>query len=322
MPLELGKTATLIDNKLSRFMPIMPPLGLILGFFLPDVFIQLRPLTPWFLSIMTFSGALRMRVSEFGSAVRNPLPILTFFVFARILMPIYIFFASSLVFGDTPDTISGFVLLYATPTAVSAFIWVTLFHGDKALGLTLILFDTLLSPLIMPFTISVLMGTNIIINTGGIIISLIFMVVLPTIVGVILNETSRSRIPALISPYFNPLAKVSILLIIAGNASSILPGIQLNDVEIWKVAGFCILFTVTVLMLARLTAFVLRYDYGKAVAFTLMGGLRNTSATITIAAGFFPEAVALPALISILFQQTLSGFVGKLFFRKTPDLSS
>ena len=73
---------------MTRFMPLLPLAGLLLGFFLPGVFFHMRPWTSWLIGLMTFSGALRLRVAEFGGVIRNPLPILIFFVFARILMPL------------------------------------------------------------------------------------------------------------------------------------------------------------------------------------------------------------------------------------------
>ena len=316
MSFKLGETANTIDEQMTRFMPLIPLIGLLFGFFLPGFFIQLRPLTPWLIGLMTFSGALRLRVAEFGGVIKRPLPLLVFFVFARIIMPLYILFVSSFVFRGSPDTITGFVLLYATPTAASGFIWIVAYRGDKALGLTLILLDTALSPLIMPGTLSVLRGGNVTIDTGSIMVSMFFMVVLPTIIGVALNESSRGKIPAVISPYFNPLAKISMPVIIAANASLALPSIKFNDLQIWKIAGMSIFFLITAVILARLAAYLFRFDFERSVALTFPASQRNTSVTITIAVGFFPEAIALPALINILFQQILSGLAGRVLFRK------
>ena len=316
MPVKAERAAVLIDSQMSRMMPLLPLAGLVIGFFLPDVFIHLRPWTPWFLSMITFSGVLKLRVTELGGVLRKPIPIFCFFILSRILTPLYVLFFSSIFFAGNSETIAGFILLYSAPAAASGFIWITTFRGNMALGLSLILFDTLLSPIFMPLSISVLAGSKVTMDPGSIMISLIFTVVIPTILGIMLNETSRGKIPALISPYFNPLSKFSLMLIIAANASSTLPAIQFNDQKIWKIAGLCITLTILTMLTARLAGFITRCDYEKSVALVFTIGQRNTSAAIIIATSFFPEAFALPALINILFQQIISGIMGNLLFRK------
>jgi tagaturonate reductase len=67
-------------------------------------------------------------------------------------MPLITLGASSLFFRGDTDTVAGFVLLYSGPTAVAGFIWVSILGGDPALCLTLILIDSLLSPLVTPWT--------------------------------------------------------------------------------------------------------------------------------------------------------------------------
>ena len=315
MPIGIRETAIAIDDQLSRFMPLLPLVGLSLGFFFPDVLIHVRSWTPWLISLMIVSGALRLRIAEFGSAMSNPFSILFFLVFTRMFMPLFILFASSMFFRGEPDTITGYVLIFATPTAASGFIWIATFQGNRALGLSLILLDTVLSPLTMPLTVSILRGGNVTIDTVSIMISMLHMVVIPTIIGVTLNETSKGKIPAQISPFFNPIAKICMPLVIASNAASILPTIHFNDLRILKIAGICILFTTTAMTLARLFTFLIRFDHERCVTMAFCSQ-RNTSVTVAIATSFFPEAVALPSLISILFQQLLTGLVGKILFRK------
>ena len=315
----IKQTLILFDAKVSRIMPLLPPLGLILGFFLPGVFIHLHPVVPWFLGLVTFSGAMGLRVSEFGDTIRNPLPMIIFFVFVRLIMPLYVLFFSSFIFSGDSDIIAGFILFYSGPSAISGFIWISAFRGDKALGLSLILLDTLLSPLIMPGTISILIGTRVAVNSSAIMSTLFFMVVIPTIIGVTLNETSRGKIPAQISPYLNPFIKTSLVLIIAANTSSVLSSIQLNDLKIWKIMGMCIFFLVSSLILAKLFASVFRISFEKIIGLAIPAGQRNMAAAITIATGFFPESVALPALINILFQHLVASLMGKLLFKQNKN---
>ena len=297
-------------------MPLVVPSGVVLGFLLPGVFIHLRPFVPWLFGLFTLTGAMRLRVNEFGGTIRSPIPIIAFVFSAHILMPVLALLAASLFFGGDPDIIAGYVLIYSGPTAVTGFLWTTIFNGDRALCLTLILLDTLLSPLVIPGTVSVLLGAKVSIDMGSIAVSLIFMIVIPTIIGVTINEISRGKIPSMVCPFLDPVSKLFILLVIAANTAPAASRIRFNDLRIWQVFALCILLSIGSFLLSRLTSIAAGCKAEKGVAMFFSGGLRNTSAVTTIAVSFFPEAAALPALLGIMTQQTICAFMGKLLLPK------
>ena len=299
-------------------MPALFPLGVALGLTLPSAFAQLRPLVPWLFGLMTLSGALKLKVTEFGNTIRSPLPIFLFIISIRVAMPLVAMFTASAFFSESLDTVIGFVLLFSGPVAVSSFIWVGIFKGDRALCLTLILLDTLLAPLAMPGTLAILMGERIALDAGSIALSLVMMVVVPTVIGVAVNEVSREKIPALVCPYLNPVSKLCLMLVIAANSSVVAPAVRFSDPMLWKISALCVVLSVSSFMMAKLTGIAARCDAEKSVALFFSGGLKNISAVTTIAVTFFPEAVALPTITGILFQQSIAAFMGKLVKRSRP----
>jgi len=312
------KTKNVLQNFnsfLERMIPVTTPLGIVLGFLLSGVFIHLRPFVPLLFGVMTFSGALKLKASELGNVIRNPYPILLFFIATHVLMPLAALFSSSLFFAN-PDITAGFVLLFAGPTAVSGFIWVTIFKGDKALGLTLILLDTVLAPLVVPGTVSILMGTKIAMDMTGIALSLLFMVVIPTIIGVAFNEASKGKIPDAVCPCLDPFAKICLMLVIAANASPLASSVKFTDPVVWKVGAICIILIVLGFLLAKLIGVIGKIGGEKNISLIISGGLRNNSAVMTIAVTFFPEAAALPTLLSLIFQQTIAAVMGKFLVGK------
>jgi predicted Na+-dependent transporter len=296
-------------------IPVTTPLGVVFGILFPAFFIQLRPFVPWLFGLMTFSGALKLTANELTAAVRSPLPILVFFFTSHVIMPLIALFSSSVFFTD-PDIITGFVLLFAAPTAVSGFIWVIIFKGDKALGLTLILLDTMLAPLIVPATISILMGTKVAMDMSGIAISLLFMVVVPTILAVAINETSRGAVPKKIGHVLDPFAKLCLITVIAANSSAVAPNIRFNDPFVWGMALLCIGMTTTGFLFAKLNGIISKCGDQKGASMIIAGGLRNNSAVMTIAVTFFPELTVLPTVLSIIFQQTVAAIMGRLLIKK------
>ncbi|MDR1837205.1 MAG: bile acid:sodium symporter family protein [Treponema sp.] len=307
-----------INRRLERLIPITTPFGIIIGFLLPAFFIQFRPAIPWLFGMMTFSGALKLRVAELGAAVRSPVPILLVFVTSHVIMPLSAMLLSSLIFPEI-DVVTGFVLLFAGPTAVSGFVWVLIFRGDKALGLTLMLLDTILAPLVVPYTLSILLGETITMDMTGIALSLMMMVVIPTIVGVAVNEVSKGKIPSHVSPYFDPISKLCLIIVIAANASTIAPKIRFSDPLVWQAAVVCVLLTFAGFFLIKLVSVLGKCGKDKGISMVFAGGLRNNSAVMTIAVAFFPEAAVLPTLTSIVFQHSIAAIMGKALAGEKKD---
>ncbi|MCL2214088.1 MAG: hypothetical protein FWC06_02645 [Treponema sp.] len=305
-----------LNFQLNRFIPVTTPLAVALGLFFSGVFINLRPFVIVLFAVMTFSGALKLTASELGAAVKNPLPILLFFVTSHIIMPFAALLSSSLIISN-PDIITGFVLMFAGPTAVSGFIWVSIFKGDKALALTLILLDTMLAPLVVPVTLSVFIGAKVLMDMSGIVFSLFLMVVVPTIIAVAINEFSKGKIPEFICPAVEPFAKICLFLVIAANTSAVASAISLTDPVSWITAALCITLTITGFLIAKLNGVIGKCSVEKGTSLILAGGLRNNSVVMTIAVTFFPEAAVFPSLLTIIFQQTIAVVMGKLLIKKS-----
>jgi tagaturonate reductase len=305
-----------VNEWLDRFMPLITPLGILAGFLFPRIFIKLRPLVPLLFGIMTLSGSLKLKLREFGQTIKSPLGIGIFFLSSHVLMPLAVLLIAVPVFGGDQDTIAGFILLYSVPTAVSGFIWISLFQGDRALSLTLVLLDTALAPLLVPGTMSLLRGARVSLDMTGIALSLTGMVVCPTIAGVGFNEISRGRIPALVCPYLNPLAKICLTAVIAANTSPAASLIRIDEPRVWLIGAFCIIFTAAGYVLAKITGLLGNLGPEKRITLFFSGGLRNISAATTIAIEFFPRAAALPCLLGIVFQQLMAAVMGRLFWGK------
>jgi len=311
--MKTPKEISLILNKhLEKFMPILTPFGVIMGFIVPNVLIHLRPFIPILFSVMTLSGSLRLKVKDLKGAVSDPLPLLFFLLIAHIIIPLSVFFSCNIFLKNDPDTISGFVLLFSVPTAVSGFIWVSIYKGDTALSLTLIMLDTLISPLVVPGTMSILFGTDVIFDMTGIAVSLILMVVIPTVLGVAIHEASKGKIPQIVSPYLNPFAKICLVLVIAANSSVVAPQVRFDDPKVLIIAFLCVIFAIFGYVVSKIVGIIVKLGPEKRVAVFFATGLRNISAATTIAIEYLPASAALPALLGIVFQQSIAAIMGKI----------
>jgi tagaturonate reductase len=315
-PISPVSVANRVNALLERFIPLLSPAGVLLGIALPGVLVRLRPAIPLLFGAMTLAGALKLRGRDLGRTAASPLPLLLFFAIGHILMPAAVFLLSGLVFGNDPDTVSGYVLLYSAPTAVTAFIWASIYRGDMALSLALILMDTVLAPVVVPFTVKILLGASVSLDMAGMTVSLIFMIVVPTLAGVVLNEASRGRVPAVVGPWLTPFSKISMIAVIAANTAAVARQIRPDNPRLWLIIPVCVGFSVTGFAGSRLAAFAGRLGRAKATSLFFALGLRNTSAAMTLGIDFFPPAAALPAVLGIVFQQTTAAFMSRLMLGK------
>ena len=301
-----------LDRILSKAMPLIPIAGLALGAFLPEVFINLRPLVPWLFGTLTLSGALKLKARELGRAVSSPFPFLLYFLSARIFFPLTVFLLSSLFFRNDPDMITGLVLMYSVPVAVTSLIWVSVFKGDLALALTIILLDTLLAPIIVPGTVRLLLGAVINLDFMGMVLSLSYMILLPTIIGVGLNEASQGKIPAIIGPWFSPFSKIALAFVMAGNTASVAPLLRLVDFRLLIIVIACICLNLFGFICGKLLAKLGKLDKGKDISFFITAGLKNNSLAMVLGIQFFPAAAALLPVIGFVTQHIVMGIMGRV----------
>jgi len=302
------------DSILSRAMPLIPIMGLILGASFPAFFQKLVPLVPWLFGCMTLSGALRLRAGDLGRAASSPLPFLLYILSTRIIMPLTVFLLSPLIFGADREIISGMILTYSAPTAVTGFIWVTVFKGDIALALALILMDTILAPFVVPATVRLLLGTSISIDVMGMALSLLYMIVIPTIIGITLNETSKGKIPVRITPWLSPLSKLLMIPVIAANSSALAPQIHPANRQIWLIFAVCICFNIFGFLCGKTLSMIKKLSREKQITIFFATGLRNNSIAMILATQFFPASAALPSVLGIMTQHTIAGLLGRGIF--------
>jgi predicted Na+-dependent transporter len=314
-----AQIADVINRFLERAMPVITPAGLVVGVLFPSTLIKLRPYIAVIFGIMTFSGAVKLTVRDLGKAVSRPLPLVMFFLTSRLIMPVAVRLVSMLFFGQDTDTISGFVLLYAAPTAVSSFIWTSIFRGDPALSLALILIDTILAPLVVPGTVRLLLGTTVALDMSGMAVSLMFMVVVPTVIGVALNEWSKGAAPRAAGPYLTPFGKICMVTVVAANSAAVAPQVNPGNPRLWIVGAVSIFLSVLGFAAGKIAAVLGKFDKEKQVSFFFGVGLHNTSAAMTLGIEFFPGPAALPSVLGILFQQSIAALAGRILLGKNND---
>lgn len=296
-------------------MPVLTPTGVLLGLILGTSVSPMKPSVTWLFAFLTFSGALGISTSSFLKVVKRPKNILVFFLGTNIIMPIIAWTLASLFFGSDPAVVTGYVLLLSIPTAVSGYIWSAIYKGDGALSLTLILISTTLAPLLTPFTISLLTQSSVSIDSISMMLSMLKMVVIPSLVGVSLNSLTKGGVTVHLAPALRPFSKIALFVIVIINTS--LVSERLVADASWTyipIALLCAFLAISGYPIAYTLGRLAKVSYEENISITFATSMRNISAALILSIQFFPAKTALPVIFGIVFQQTICAFMGHYLF--------
>ncbi len=305
-----------LNRILEKFMPLLTPMSVVIGVILTVWLTQLTFIVPWIFAFMTFSGSLNANFYDLKRVFLRPKSIFVCFFILHVVMPLIALGVGNLFFRGDPYTVTGLVLSFVIPTGIISLIWVSIYKGNVALTLSIILLNTMLSPLIITYSLELLVGSNMQIDQWGMMSGLFWMIVVPSIVGMLINQLTKGGVKQSLSPKLAPFTKIGLGLVVAINSAAVAP--YLADVS-WKLISII----VTVLFLAALgyligwlvSKFIFHWKYEDLVAVTFNSGMRNISAGAVIAITFFPPQVSIPVISCMLIQQLLASCSGYLLNR-------
>ncbi|KKK34622.1 hypothetical protein WN59_07505 [Salinicoccus sediminis] len=303
-----------LNGFIQKWIAVITPMSLAVGVMLGDFGAQFLFLITFLFAFMTFTGALGMDFKDFKTVLHHPAAIVITLVFLHILMPVWAWLLASAIFDDPLYTI-GFTLAVAVPTGVTSVIWVSVTRGNLPITLSIILIDTLLAPIILPLVLSIISGEAVAVDNRELIMGLIWMIVLPTLLGVILNHLTGGRVRETLGRPLAPFSKMSLMLIIMINGSVISPYFYDFSGEIIGVLLLVLFITISGYAFALPVGHYLLKDPGVITAFTFNAGMRNISVGVVIATAYFPAKVAMPVVFCMLFQQVMASLFSKVIER-------
>lgn len=306
-----------INRIMNSIMAFFIPTCLVIGFFMTDQLVWMSGFIPWIFAFMTFSGSLNSSFSSFKGVVKHPGPIILTLVCLYIIMPLFAYGVGQLLYPEDQYTITGLVLGMTIPAGITSFVWVVIYHGNRTLTLAIILISSLLSPIIVPLNLSILVGESVNIDSLQIMEGLWWMVVFPSLLGMLFNSITSKKTIAKLDEYFTPVTKFGLGFVVMLNGAVIAPYIKdemniellLTGVTVFGVAlsGYILSYC-----MAKLT----RQNKASIVSITFSGGMRNISAGAVLATTYFPPSAAVPVVLGMLFQQLCATLFGKILDKR------
>lgn len=306
---------------LEKIMPLLTPTAIVVGVLNEGRLLPFTWLVPWIFAVMTLIGSLKSNLKDLLGVLLKPHKLIVLMLILHVVMPLIGWLAAMAIFPGDPYTVTGYVLLFAIPTGVVSVVWVSMYGGNIALTLALILIDTLLSPIIVPGTLYLLMGASVEIQLWEMMKGLLWMVVIPSVVGMLLNQWTKGKVNTVYGPPLSPFVKVGLFIVVSINGASIARYLKHPDGKLAIIIGVTFITVVLGYVIGALVSRRLRYSYEDAVAVQFNSGMRNLSAGAVLAVKYFPPAVALPVITGMLFQQILAALSG-LFIRTRTNRSS
>ena len=205
---------------LAGHMQVIVPICVALGVLFPQQIGVLKPIVPTLFAFMTFQGALSNTFHQVAEVFRRPLHLILALLVSAVLIPIAAYAMGSLFFGSNPNLVCGIVLEYSVPVAVTAFMWISMFGGNGPLALTIILTSSVISPVTIPLTLKLLLGATVSIDVPSMMQNMAFMIAIPAVLGIVINELTRGWGHEKLSPALSPACKFMMMGVIASNSTA------------------------------------------------------------------------------------------------------
>lgn len=298
-------------------MPLITPTSILIGVLCGSALSPYSYLSPWIFAFMTFAGSISLGFKDLLDVIKKPMPLIVCLCILHGLMPLIAWLLGHLAFPDDAFTITGLVLAAVIPTGVSSFVWVHIYKGNIALTLSIILIDTLIAPFVVPGVLSLIIGESVQLDVMAMMSSLFWMIVVPSLLGMILNEWSKGAIVPKWGPRMNPFSKLGMAIVIAINGAVVAPYLTPFSLRLVFLAAIIVLLASIGYIVSFGLSKLLKYNDADQVAIIFNGGMRNISAGAVLAITYFPAPVAVPVVLGMIFQQMLASLVGFLLGRRS-----
>ena len=166
------------------------------------------------LSIVLFTMGTTLKADDFINVIKNPKAIAVGISAQYIIMPLMAFALARAFCLDTALT-AGLILVGTVPGGTASDVITFIAKGDVALSVSLTAVSTVISPLLTPIITLLLIGNQIHFNPVDMFISIVQIVIVPIMLGLILNYKFPNFCEKL-KDYLPTVSSIVICLIVAG----------------------------------------------------------------------------------------------------------
>ena len=300
-----------ICDFIARWMGIIVLLTAVFAYFVPA---PLAAIDTWvinpLLGLIMFGMGLTLSAKDFHVVFSRPKDVLMGCLAQFTIMPLMAWLLTKL-FALPEELALGVILVGCCPGGTSSNVITYLAKGDLALSVGMTACSTLLAPLMTPFLVWFLAGTMVNVNTVGMLLSIVYVVIAPIIGGLLFQRF----LPELTKKAVAYLPAFSTLMI------TLVAGIVVSHNADRLTAGGAII--ILVVMLHNLSGYALGYGIGwllglaskKRTAISIEVGMQNSGLATSLAVlhfAAFPLAT-IPGAIFSVWHNISGALIAKLY---------
>ena len=264
------------------------------------------------LSIVLFTMGTTLKVEDFTNVFKKPKEISVGIATQYIAMPL-IALALAKIFSLNEALTVGLILVGTVPGGTASDVITFLSKGDVALSVSLTAVSTVIAPIITPLITLVLIGNQIHFNPVDMFLSIIEIVIIPIMIGLMLNYKFPDFCERL-KDYLPALSAIVICLIVAGVIGA-------NKQAILTSSSIIILVIMMQYFLAMMIGFGVGYlagmDRKQIITVAIELAFQNSGLSTGLAKAHFPnlaQATVPGALYSVW--QNFAGSILAYLFRR------
>lgn len=300
---------------IAQWMGVLVLLVGAVALFLPESFIwiETKTINPM-LGVIMFGMGLTLSPKDFKIVLSRPKDILIGCLAQFTIMPLLAWLLT-LAFSLPKELALGVILVGCCPGGTASNVITYLAKGDLALSVGMTACSTLLAPIVTPLLVWLMAGTMVNVDTLGMLLSIVYVVIAPIIVG-LLCQHFLPKLTKAVTPYlpaFSSLAiAVTVGIVVSHNADRLMLGgmIVILVVILHNLLGLSLGFTI-----GRL----LRLEKPKCVALSIEVGMQNSGLASSLANMHFAAypLATVPGAIFSVWHNISGALAAKLFQRET-----
>lgn len=265
------------------------------------------------LGVIMFGMGLTLSPKDFRIVLSRPKDILIGCLAQFTVMPL-LALGLAWAFSLPKELALGVILVGCCPGGTASNVIAYLAKGDLALSVGMTATSTLLAPILTPLLVWLLAGTMVEVDTVGMLLSIVYVVIAPIVVGLLcqryLPKLTQSVVPYL--PAFSSIAIALVVgIIVSHNADRLLVGGLL-------VVLVVVLHNLCGLAIGYLIGRLLKLPEPKKRAISIEVGMQNSglaSSLATLHFAAYPLAT-IPGAIFSVWHNISGALVARLYTRK------
>ena len=283
---------------ISTYMGVLVLLAAVFALLFPDTLSSVRPtVINYLLGVVMFGMGLTLNLQDFKVVFSRPKDVIAGCLAQFTIMPLLAWGLSTL-FALDEALMLGVVLVGCCPGGTASNVITYLAKGDLALSVGMTGVSTLLAPFMTPLLTWMLAGKTVDVDIVSMFLSILWVVILPIIVGFIVKRLWPKFTEAAVAylPAVSSLAIAAIvMIIISANAHKLLLGGLMIVIVV-------VLHNLCGLGLGYLIGRLMRLSTSKRKAISIEVGMQNSglaSSLATIHFAAYPMATIPGAIFSV-----------------------